>query len=73
MVAGRIIYRNGKLCTLDEAALRQEARAHAERLQTSQASAAAAAGEWLPYYREMYLKGAATDVGLRRCSGDRDG
>ncbi len=68
-----ILYHEGKLCTLDEAALRQEAQEHAERLKTSQAAAAAAAGEWLPYYREMYLKAAATDVGLRRCSGDRDG
>jgi len=73
MVAGRIVYQEGKLRTLDEGALRREARAHAERLKTSQAAAAAAAGEWLPYYREMYLKAAATDVGLRRCSGDRDG
>ena len=70
MVAGRIVYQEGKLCTLDEAALRREARAHAQRLATAQASAAAAAGEWLPYYREMYLKAAGRNVGMqRRASG----
>jgi cytosine/adenosine deaminase-related metal-dependent hydrolase len=73
MVAGRVVFEEGRLCNIDEAALRREARAQAQRLESSQAGAAAAAGEWLPYYREIYLKAAATDVGLRRCSGDRDG
>jgi cytosine/adenosine deaminase-related metal-dependent hydrolase len=73
MVAGRIVFEGGKLTTVDEAALRQEARAQAQRLATAQAAAAAGAREWLPYYRQMYLQAAATDVGLRRCAGDRDG
>lgn len=73
MVAGRILYENGKLLTMDEPALRREARAHAQRLRDSQTAAEAAAGEWLPYYRQMYLRAAATDVGLARCGGDRNG
>jgi len=73
MVAGRIVYRDGRLLTIDEASLRREARAHAERLRGAQDAATAAAADWLPYYRQMYLRAAATDVVLRRCSGDRDG
>ncbi len=73
MVAGRIVYRDGQVTGIDEAALRREAREHAARLAGAQGAAAAAAAEWLPYYRQMYLQAAATDVGLRRCAGDRDG
>jgi 5-methylthioadenosine/S-adenosylhomocysteine deaminase len=73
MVAGRIVFEDGKVTTIDEAALRQEARAQADHRVAAQAAAAAAAAEWLPYYRDMVLQAAATDVGLRRCAGDREG
>jgi cytosine/adenosine deaminase-related metal-dependent hydrolase len=73
MVAGRIVYRDGRLLHVDEAALRREARTHAERLGAAQAAAEAAAADWLPYYRQMYLQAAAADVGLKRCGGERDG
>lgn len=73
MVAGQIVFRDGQLIGIDEPALRREAREHAARLAGVQASAAAAAAEWLPYYRQMYLQAAATDVSLRRCGGERDG
>ena len=62
MVAGRILFENGKVTGIDEAALRAEAREIAARTGTSRGSAE----EWLPYYREMYLKAAARDVGLVR-------
>ena len=70
MVAGRIVYENGILPHVDEKALRAEARAHAERLRVADADAAAAAGEWLPYYRSMYRKAAGRDVGMLRLAGD---
>ena len=73
MVAGRVVFCDGKVGTVDEASLRAEAREHAARLEAAHESAVAAARSWLPHYREMYLKAAATDVGLRRCSGERDG
>jgi cytosine/adenosine deaminase-related metal-dependent hydrolase len=73
MVAGRILYRDGRLTGIDEVALRREAREHAARLHAAQADAEAAAADWLPYYRQMYLRATATDVGLRRCAGERDG
>jgi 5-methylthioadenosine/S-adenosylhomocysteine deaminase len=73
MVAGHVVYEGGKLCNVDEAALRQEARAIAERARSAPSSVQATAEGWLPYYRQMYLQAAATDVGMRRCSGERDG
>ena len=73
MVAGRIVFEDGKVTTIDEATLRQEARAQADYRVGAQATAAADVAQWLPYYRDMYLQAAATDVGLRRCSGDREG
>lgn len=65
MVAGRIVMRNGVLHGLDEAALRAEARALAAE-QDGAAQTARAAAPWLPHYREMYLRAAATDVGMMR-------
>lgn len=73
MVAGRIVYEQGRVAGIDEAALRREAREHAAQAHQRRAQGEAEAAQWLPYYREMYLKAAARDVGLRRCAGDRDG
>jgi len=66
MVAGRIVYEHGAVKGIDEGALRQEAREQAARLNSQNALRHAAADEWLPYYREMYLRAAARDVGMRR-------
>jgi 5-methylthioadenosine/S-adenosylhomocysteine deaminase len=66
MVAGRIVCERGAVKGIDEGALRQEAREHAARLNSANAPRNAAASEWLPYYREMYLRAAARDVGMRR-------
>jgi 5-methylthioadenosine/S-adenosylhomocysteine deaminase len=70
LVQGRIVFENGRLSTVDEAAIRAEARELA-----AHAGAAARgpgghdAQEWLPYYRQMYLRAAASDVGLTRWAG----
>jgi cytosine/adenosine deaminase-related metal-dependent hydrolase len=70
MVAGRIVYERGKLCDVDEAAVRAEARDIAARRGSSEAAAIEAAERWLPYYRRMYLEAAGRDVGMQRWAGD---
>jgi 5-methylthioadenosine/S-adenosylhomocysteine deaminase len=70
MVAGKIVYEDGAVTGVDEAALRSEAREHAARQRSVSDAAQGAASEWLPYYREMYLRAAASDVGMWRWAGD---
>jgi cytosine/adenosine deaminase-related metal-dependent hydrolase len=72
MVAGRIVYEHGVVAGVDEPALRREARELAAGLRAANAPAQAAASQWLPYYREMYLRAAARDVGMRRWAGAAD-
>lgn len=67
MVAGRIVFENGRVTGVDEAALRAEAREIAARAAHGDGGSAA---EWLPYYREMYLQAAGRDVGLPRRLAD---
>ena len=66
MVAGKILFHDGRVCSVDEESIKQEARefahAYADELAKSQKSAA----ELEPYYREMYLRAATTDVGMNR-------
>ncbi|MDO9403894.1 MAG: amidohydrolase family protein [Polaromonas sp.] len=64
VVAGKMVYEEGRVTTVDERALRAEARALAasDRLATSLEDA-----ERLdPYYRAMVAQAAARDVGMRR-------
>jgi 5-methylthioadenosine/S-adenosylhomocysteine deaminase len=70
MVAGRVVYEQGRVTTVDEAALRAEAREMAERYLANKGAVEAAAAEWLPYYRAMYLRAASRDVGMQRWAGD---
>ena len=72
MVAGRVLYEHGVVTSVNEAALRREARELAVRRASMQAAEQMTAREWLPYYREMYLLAAGRDVGLRRRIGDID-
>jgi 5-methylthioadenosine/S-adenosylhomocysteine deaminase len=69
MVAGRIVYEHGQVNGIDERALRAEAREHAERRRVADVPALQAAAEWLPFYRQMYLKAAGRNVGLQRWVG----
>jgi cytosine/adenosine deaminase-related metal-dependent hydrolase len=70
MVAGRIVYENGAVVGLDEAALRAEARAISATRAASDAAEAQGAARWLPFYREMYMKAATRDVGMQRWIGN---
>lgn len=66
MVAGRIVCRDGRLLTVDEDAIKREARELAAKLASDAGAADRAAAELMPYYREMYLRAMASDVGLER-------
>jgi len=71
MVAGRIVVENGKVATVDEVALRAEAREHAARFAVNnQGVVDEAARDLQPYYRQMYLKAAGRQVGMNRWVGD---
>ena len=66
IVAGRVVFDQGRVMTVDEKALRAEARAlmAAQRVQLAHAGVEARRLE--PYYREMYLRAAKQDVGFDR-------
>jgi cytosine/adenosine deaminase-related metal-dependent hydrolase len=66
MVDGRVVFEDGRLTTVDEAALRQEARDLTAAYRESFAPAIEAARRLEPAYREMYLQAQARDVGLQR-------
>ena len=66
VVAGRVVYEAGRVTTVDERALRAEARELADAQRPRLADAQAAARNLEPYYRAMYLRAAHQDVGLNR-------
>jgi 5-methylthioadenosine/S-adenosylhomocysteine deaminase len=69
MVAGRMIFEAGRVTTLDEPTLRAEARVVFAERGEALSHAASVAERWLPYYRAMYAKSAARDVGMNRWVG----
>jgi 5-methylthioadenosine/S-adenosylhomocysteine deaminase len=72
MVAGAIVFEQGHLTTIDETALRAEARDLFSRRASVLAQAADAAERWLPHYRAMYATACARDVGMNRWLGDAE-
>jgi cytosine/adenosine deaminase-related metal-dependent hydrolase len=66
IVAGRVVFEDGRVTTVDEAALRREARELAGFYRDAFAPALEEARRLEPYYREMYLRAQARDVGLHR-------
>ena len=70
MVAGRIVFDDGRLTTVDEPALRAEALALFAERRPALEAAARAADRWLPHYRSMVAKANARDVGMNRWVGD---
>jgi 5-methylthioadenosine/S-adenosylhomocysteine deaminase len=72
MVAGEVVYEQGRLATMDEAALRAEARELFSRRAPALEQAAQAAERWLPHYRAMYARACARDIGMNRWLGDAE-
>jgi 5-methylthioadenosine/S-adenosylhomocysteine deaminase len=70
MVAGRIVARDGKLLTVDEAALKAEIREAVREYQSTFERIQAHAQTLLPYYREMYQRAVVQDVGMSRWLND---
>jgi cytosine/adenosine deaminase-related metal-dependent hydrolase len=69
MVAGRVVFADGAVTTLDEAALRAEARTIAADRREALEAAAALVEPLRSAYREMYLRAARRDVGMNRWVG----
>ncbi len=66
MVAGKIVVEDGKILTVDEEAIKKEVRELMVEFQPEMQKTKIAADKLEPYYREMYLKCAAQDVGMNR-------
>lgn len=66
IVNGRVVFENGRLTTVDERALRAEAREIAAAQRPRIAQAEAAARRLDSFYRRMYLRASQQDVGLHR-------
>jgi 5-methylthioadenosine/S-adenosylhomocysteine deaminase len=66
IIDGRVVVRDGVITTVDEKALKQEARDLMRGFAKESAAAREAARRLEPYYREMVQRAHARDVGLRR-------
>ena len=66
MVAGELVYADGKLLTVDEEAIKEEAREIMKSYRSDMEKTREAARRLEPYYREMYLRAARQDVGMSR-------
>ncbi|MFU0506929.1 amidohydrolase family protein [Pseudaminobacter sp. NGMCC 1.201702] len=69
IVGGRIVMENGRLLTVDEEALKSEARSLAGEFAEYMARCKSAADELEPYYRQMYFKAVQTPVEMNRWAG----
>ncbi len=70
IVAGEIVVENGKLLTLDEKAILAEIADMAPKLGAEMEALRRDAAELEPYYRALYLRAMARDVGLSRRGGE---
>jgi 5-methylthioadenosine/S-adenosylhomocysteine deaminase len=70
VVAGSLVVENGRLLTLDERAILAEIAALGPALAAGMADLRRDAAELEPYYREVYLRAMARDVGLDRRGRD---
>jgi 5-methylthioadenosine/S-adenosylhomocysteine deaminase len=70
IVAGTPVVENGRLLTLDEAAILAEIAALAPKLGAQMAALRRDAAELEPYYRALYLRAMERDVGISRRGGE---
>jgi len=66
IVDGRVVFENGRIVGIDEAALRRELRELTADYRAQLARAGGEARRLEPHYRSMYLRAAAEDVGMNR-------
>ncbi|WP_299476855.1 amidohydrolase family protein [uncultured Roseibium sp.] len=66
MVAGRVVFEDGRITTVDQGALMEEARALFSGKQAALSRAAEEMASLLPFYRAMYDKAVAMEVGMAR-------
>lgn len=71
IIAGKIVMENGKVLTVDEEAVKAEVRELMPFYQKEIEKTNTAAQKLERYYRAMYLKCAATDVGMNRWVGEK--
>ena len=69
MVAGKIVVENGKILSVDEEAIKEETRELMQEYKQDMAKTNEWADTLEPYYREMYSRAAAYDVGMNRWAG----
>jgi 5-methylthioadenosine/S-adenosylhomocysteine deaminase len=69
MVDGAVVVENGKLATIDETALLDEARETFARKRGAVERATAEADRWYPEYQRMVRQAAATEIGMNRTVG----
>lgn len=69
MVAGQVVFEDGRLATVDEVALLEEARDLFAARAPVLAEAEAQMAPLLPYYQEMYQRAAEAQVGMARKLG----
>ena len=70
MVDGVMVMRDGQILTIDEAAIKAEARELMREQRPMLQRAAEHARALEPYYRAMYLRAAMSDVGMQRWMSD---
>jgi 5-methylthioadenosine/S-adenosylhomocysteine deaminase len=69
MVDGRVVFENGRLTTVDESALLDEARELFARKQPAIAAARESAGDVKPLFQSIVRKAADADLGMNRWIG----
>jgi 5-methylthioadenosine/S-adenosylhomocysteine deaminase len=70
MVAGQASMRDGRVLGIDEGALRAELRARQPEIDAAIAATGRQAARLEPYWRAMYQRAAAMDVGFTRWVGN---
>jgi 5-methylthioadenosine/S-adenosylhomocysteine deaminase len=69
MVAGKVVMEDGVLLTVDEEAIKAEAREMMKEYRKEMESTWEAARKLEPYYREMYRRCTAWELGMNRWVG----